>query len=109
MGALELDDTPGRSAPTAAAEDVPGPSEKAVPPTTLAGEKGADMAGLGEKIGRFHSQLVLEVVGLRSELACLKKKKWILRAVLANGGESEQRAIDEEIAQLRQANVKSPK
>merc|ERR1712125_136330 len=57
--------------------------------------------GIGERVERLHSQLVLEAASLRSEVAGLKKKKWVLRAVLANGGESEQRAIDQEVELLR--------
>merc|ERR1711972_421139 len=56
---------------------------------------------VGDRIEKFHSQLVLEAVNLRSELAGLRKKKWILRSVLANGGECEQRAIECELAELR--------
>jgi hypothetical protein len=56
---------------------------------------------LGEKLEQLHSQFVLEVVGLRKEVAGLKKKKWVLRSVLANGGESERKAIENEVAELR--------
>lgn len=56
--------------------------------------------GLREKIERLHSQLVLESVSLRNEVATLKKKRWVLKAVLANGGASEQEAIDAELAKL---------
>uniref|UniRef100_A0A7S0AK94 Uncharacterized protein n=1 Tax=Pyrodinium bahamense TaxID=73915 RepID=A0A7S0AK94_9DINO len=62
-------------------------------------------AGLANQIERLHSQLVLESVSLRSEVAKLKKKRWVLQAVLASGGESEQRAIDDEAAQLHAANL----
>eukprot|EP00931_Biecheleriopsis_adriatica_P021726 TRINITY_DN14128_c0_g4_i1.p1 TRINITY_DN14128_c0_g4~~TRINITY_DN14128_c0_g4_i1.p1 ORF type:complete len:1108 (-),score=233.43 TRINITY_DN14128_c0_g4_i1:30-3353(-) len=74
--------------------NAPGPSE---------GEKEASsvVADLGGQIERFHSQLVLESVSLRNEVAKLKKKKWVLKAVLNNGGENEQRAIDDEVAKLR--------
>ncbi|CAE8626165.1 unnamed protein product, partial [Polarella glacialis] len=57
--------------------------------------------GLGGKIERLHSQLVLESVSLQNEVARLKKKKWVLKAVLDSGGENQRRAIDEEVAQLR--------
>jgi len=59
--------------------------------------------GLTEKLERLHSQFVLEVVGLRREVAGLKKKKWVLRSVLATGGANEQRAIDNEIMELRRS------
>lgn len=62
-------------------------------------------AGLGKQVERLHSQLVLESVALRSEVAGLKKKKWVLRSLLANGGASEQRAIDQEVGQLRTASL----
>lgn len=56
---------------------------------------------LGEKLEQLHSQFVMEVVGLRKEVAGLKKKKWVLRSVLANGGETERKAIENEVAELR--------
>lgn len=55
----------------------------------------------GDKVKNFHSQLALEAVGLRKEIAGLKKKKWVLKSVLATGGESERRAIEAEVAELR--------
>merc|ERR1712203_416161 len=58
-------------------------------------------SGIGQQIEKLHSQLVLESVTLRNEVSKLKKKKWVLKSVLASGGENEQRAIDSEIAQLR--------
>jgi hypothetical protein len=58
-------------------------------------------SGIGERIERLHSQLVLEAANLRNEVAGLKKKKWILRAMLANGRENEQRAIAQEVERLR--------
>lgn len=58
-------------------------------------------AGLGQKIEKLHSQLVLEAMTLRNDISRLKKKKGVLNAVLNTGGEQEQRAIDEEIEQLR--------
>lgn len=59
--------------------------------------------GLGDLVEKLHSQLVMEAVGLRKEVAGLKRKKWVLRSVLARGGENEKSAIDHEIAQLRRA------
>merc|ERR1719218_312537 len=59
--------------------------------------------GLGAKIEKLHSQFVLEVVGLRKEVAGLKKKKWVLRSVLASGGESERLAIENEVMELRKS------
>eukprot|EP00913_Durusdinium_trenchii_P034393 g32174.t1 len=59
------------------------------------------VASIRQKIEKFHSQLVLEAVTLRNEVARLKKKKWIIKAVLDNGGEHERQAIVEEVAQLR--------
>mmetsp|Transcript_57434 Transcript_57434/g.101951 ORF Transcript_57434/g.101951 Transcript_57434/m.101951 type:complete len:943 (+) Transcript_57434:56-2884(+) len=64
-------------------------------------EKESKAAGIGKKIEKLHSQLVLEAVSLRNEVAKMKKKKWILQAVLDNGGENERKAIDQEIEQLR--------
>lgn len=61
----------------------------------------AGKTSLGEKVHRFHSQLAIEAVGLRKEIAGLKKKKWVLRSLLATGGESERRAIEAEVAELR--------
>lgn len=58
-------------------------------------------ADLGQKIEKLHSQLVLEAMTLRNDISRLKKKKGVLNAVLNTGGEQEQRAIDEEIEQLR--------
>lgn len=58
-------------------------------------------AGLGQKIERLHSQLVMEAMTLRNDISRLKKKKGVLKAVLDTGGEQERRAIDEEIEQLR--------
>ncbi|CAJ1399954.1 unnamed protein product [Effrenium voratum] len=57
--------------------------------------------GMSQKIEKFHSQLVLEAVTLRNEVARLKKKKWIIKAVLDSGGEHERQAIIEEVEQLR--------
>jgi len=71
------------------------------PGATDATAKQASANGIGERVERLHSQLVLEATSLRNEVAGLKKKKWVLRAVLANGGESEQRAIDQEVELLR--------
>lgn len=65
----------------------------------------AGKTSLGDKVQRFHSQLALEAVGLRKEIAGLKKKKWVLRSVLATGGESERRAIEAEVAELRRNNT----
>lgn len=59
--------------------------------------------GLGEKLEKLHSQFVLEVVGLRREVAGLKKKKWVLRSVLASGGETERLAIENEVMELRKS------
>merc|ERR1712129_357597 len=70
--------------------------------------QGKTTFGLGEKLEKLHSQFVLEVVGLRREVAGLKKKKWVLRSVLASGGEVEQRAIDSEIAELRRRKDNEP-
>lgn len=58
-------------------------------------------AGLGQKIEKLHSQLVMEAMTLRNDISRLKKKKGVLKAVLDTGGEQERRAIDEEIEQLR--------
>merc|ERR1719218_411111 len=58
---------------------------------------------LGDKIEKLHSQFVLEIVGLRKEVAGLKKKKWVLRSVLASGGESERLAIENEVMELRKS------
>lgn len=66
---------------------------------------GGAKAGLARQVECLHSRLILESVTLRNEVARLKKKKWVLRAVLANGGESERRAIDEEVAQSRAAKL----
>lgn len=59
------------------------------------------VVSIGQKIEKFHSQLVLEAVTLRNEVARLRKKKWIIKAVLDNGGEQERQAIVEEVAMLR--------
>jgi len=75
--------------------------EKAPGPTQDVAENNSAVAGVVGQIERFHSQLVLESVSLRNEVAKLKKKKWVLKAVLDNGGENEKRAIDEEVAKLR--------
>lgn len=61
----------------------------------------AGKTSLGDKVKSFHSQLALEAVGLRKEISSLKKKKWVLKSVLATGGESERRAIEAEVAELR--------
>ncbi|CAK0859806.1 unnamed protein product [Prorocentrum cordatum] len=63
--------------------------------------KQVEATKIGEKVEKLHSQLVLECVQLRSETASLKKKKWVLRTVLAKGGERESEAIGVEIEQLR--------
>lgn len=60
---------------------------------------------LANKVEKLHSQLVLESVSLQNEVSRLKKKKWILQAVLDNGGENERRAIDEEVEQLRRSKL----
>jgi hypothetical protein len=59
--------------------------------------------GLGDKLEKLHSQFVLEVVGLRREVAGLKKKKWVLRSVMASGGETERIAIENEVMELRKS------
>lgn len=59
--------------------------------------------GLGAKLEKLHAQFVLEVVGLRREVAGLKKKKWVLRSVLASGGEAERLAIENEVMELRKS------
>jgi hypothetical protein len=58
---------------------------------------------IGEGLDKLHSQFLNEVVGLRREVAGLKKKKWVLRSVLASGGESERIAIENEVNELRKA------
>eukprot|EP00930_Biecheleria_cincta_P036902 TRINITY_DN2528_c0_g2_i1.p1 TRINITY_DN2528_c0_g2~~TRINITY_DN2528_c0_g2_i1.p1 ORF type:complete len:1129 (-),score=254.30 TRINITY_DN2528_c0_g2_i1:61-3447(-) len=58
-------------------------------------------AGLGQKIEKLHTQLVMEAMTLRNDISRLKKKKAVLKAVLDTGGEHERRAIDEDIEQLR--------
>lgn len=55
-----------------------------------------------QRLEKFHSQLVLEAASLRNEVAGLKRKRWVIQAVLANGGESEDRVIKEELQKLRQ-------
>jgi len=70
-------------------------------------QKADQVAGLGQKIENLHSQLVLESVSLRSEVAKMKKKKWVLQAVLDNGGANEGKAINEEIEQLRRRKAET--
>jgi len=67
------------------------------------GELPVQTTRLGEKLENLHSQFVLEVVALRKEVAGLKKKKWVLRSVLASGGESERMAIENEVMELRKS------
>jgi len=55
-----------------------------------------------QRLEKFHSQLVLEAASLRNEVAGLKRKRWVIQAVLANGGDSEDRVIKEELQKLRQ-------
>eukprot|EP00747_Dinoflagellata_sp_TGD_P164372 gnl/TRDRNA2_/TRDRNA2_184233_c0_seq1.p1 gnl/TRDRNA2_/TRDRNA2_184233_c0~~gnl/TRDRNA2_/TRDRNA2_184233_c0_seq1.p1 ORF type:complete len:1112 (+),score=246.06 gnl/TRDRNA2_/TRDRNA2_184233_c0_seq1:41-3376(+) len=69
------------------------------------GEAARAPSRLAEKCERYHSQLLLEAIELRKEVASLRKKKWVMRSVMAKGGEAEQCALDQEIAELR----KSPK
>lgn len=66
-----------------------------------ADDNGENGAKLAEKVGGLHSQLVLEAVALRKEVAGLKKKKWVLKAVMANGGEREEKAVQRELAEMR--------
>mmetsp|Transcript_1159 Transcript_1159/g.3858 ORF Transcript_1159/g.3858 Transcript_1159/m.3858 type:complete len:150 (+) Transcript_1159:3-452(+) len=103
--AMELD---GAEAPAEAAPAASGSTGGSDEPTAAKGPGTAEAgtkAKLGERVEKLHSQLVLESVALRGEVARLKKKKWVLRTILANGGESEQRAIDDEVAQLHAANL----
>lgn len=66
------------------------------------------LARLSDKTQRLHSQLVLEAVGLRKEVAALKKKKWVMRAMLAKGGEREASALEHDLAELRSAKRQAP-
>jgi len=72
----------------------------------VGGEEGgvteASLGELGERTAKFHSNLVVEAVALRKEVAGLKKKKWVLKAMIAQGAESEKKAFDQELAELRQ-------
>merc|ERR1712126_450478 len=67
-----------------------------------------EVNGLGDMVEKLHSQLILEAVQLRQEVAVLKRKKWVLRSVLVNGGETERKAIDLEIAELRKGKHCEP-
>jgi len=67
-------------------------------------ETGTNKTKLGDKLEKLHSQFVLEVVGLRKEVSGLKKKKWVLRSVLASGGETERQAIESEVMELRKSH-----
>jgi len=58
---------------------------------------------LRDKAESFHARLIMEAAALRKEVASLKKKKWIVRSLLANGGEQEKKARDEEVAELRRS------
>lgn len=67
------------------------------------GESTLCTAKLGERLEKLHSNFVLELVGLRKEVAGLKKKKWVLRSVLASGGETERLAIENDLNELRKS------
>mmetsp|Transcript_16893 Transcript_16893/g.39294 ORF Transcript_16893/g.39294 Transcript_16893/m.39294 type:complete len:1044 (+) Transcript_16893:93-3224(+) len=64
--------------------------------------------GLRDKAETFHARLIIEAAALRKEVASLKKKKWIVRSLLANGGEQEKRALEEEVAELRRTKALDP-
>eukprot|EP00929_Paragymnodinium_shiwhaense_P026928 TRINITY_DN15916_c0_g1_i1.p1 TRINITY_DN15916_c0_g1~~TRINITY_DN15916_c0_g1_i1.p1 ORF type:complete len:936 (-),score=226.83 TRINITY_DN15916_c0_g1_i1:274-3081(-) len=79
------------------------PTTDSIAERSAADARGATSDGLVASIERFHTRLVLEAADLRREVAGLKKKKWVMRAVIAKGGADEQLAIDADIDRLRKS------